>query len=177
MAKAVDVVFLGDKNLERKLKQLGTVSQRRVLSKSMDVTAKTVIKPILKSKLPTRSVEPPEWRPELGKGVPQKSHTGRPGSLKNKLKVKSGKRSRVSISRLVMMPTRKRLGIPDNYPFYYPAAIEYGVKFNRFMGRQQAPKKYFRTVYQQHRGPIVGKLRSEARRQMVAEAARLRKMK
>lgn len=177
MAKAVSVSIFGTKAIERKFKSLAHGGQKRVLTRAMNQTAKKAVKPILQRQMPSRSFDPPLWPSEVGGAMVAQSHTGAPGVMKNKMKVKAGKRSRTSISQLVMLPTRDKLGIPDDYDFYYPAAIEYGVKFNKLTKKPQPAKRYMRTVFSQHRGPIVARLNSEGRKAMTREAARMKRMK
>lgn len=169
-ADPVQVQLFGDKSLARRFKNLERNMQRKVLRPMVDKVAKNTVKPILQNELPTRSFNPPKNRSY--RGQPGPSHTGPPGVLKRNLKVRPVKRSRTFVGRVVMMPTKDVLGIDDDYDFYYPAALEYGVKFNKLLGRPQLPKPVFRTVYQRHESTIMQAVQREAAK---ALAAQLRK--
>ncbi len=158
---AIQVELFGDKKLTRQFKNLERNMQRKVLTPMTDRVAKKTVRPILQRELPVRSFDPPanwRYRGELGP-----SHTGPPGVMRAKLKVVAIKRSRVSVGRVVRLPIKEELGIPKDYDFYYPAAIEYGVKFNKFTRRPQPAKRILRTVYQRHEATIQAAVQREAR--------------
>jgi hypothetical protein len=92
--------------------------------------------------------------------------------MRDNIKVKAVKRSRRTVGRVVMLPTRDTLEIPSGYSFYYPAAIEYGVKFNYVMGRPQPAKRIMRTVYQRHHSAIQAAVQKHAREAVNKEAKR-----
>jgi hypothetical protein len=164
----VQVSLFGDKNLERKFARLERNMQRKVLRPMTDRVAKKTVLPLIKREMPTRKQNPPRNLPY--QGHPGPSHTGPPGSLKNNLRVVAIKRSRKVVGRVIMTPLREQLGIPKKYPFYYPVAVESGLKFNRLMGGPQPGKHILRTVYRRHEARIMAAVQKEARIALEREA-------
>jgi hypothetical protein len=174
MATAVQVQLFGDKKLERTFKHLERNIQRKVLRPMTDKVAKKTIKPGIESEIPTRSFDPPKWPIATGSNIKEVSHTGPPGSMKNNIYVKPIKRTRTAVGRVVMLPTRDTLGISKDNPFYYPAAIEYGVKFNKLTQRPQPGKAILRTYYSRKESEVQAAVQREARAALMKEVKKIK---
>jgi hypothetical protein len=171
MASFAQVDMFGDRKTLRQFKNLERNVQRRVLRPLTQNVAKKTVQPILQRELPSRSFDPPTRLSY--NGIPGPSHTGPPGVMRNNLKVKAIKRTRKTVGRVVMLPVREVLGVPDSSKaFYYPAAIEYGVSFNKLIGRPQPAKRIMRTLYQRHNAAVQSAVQKEARAAMKALAKR-----
>ena len=105
MAKAdfIDISYLGDKKLQRKLNRMVIQAQRKIVRKAMREAMKPVV--------------------TVAKGYAP-IDTGR---LKRSLKLRS-KTRRGNTSIRIVTGTREQLGIDPNAKGFYPAAIEYGSK-------------------------------------------------
>lgn len=103
MSDFIDISFLGDKQLQAKLKRLAIQSQRKILRTAM-----------------RKAMKPVKERAQAL--VPVDS-----GALRNSIRQKS--RTKRGISRaFVSTGTRQELGIPSDAKGYYPAVIEYGTR-------------------------------------------------
>jgi len=102
MANFIDIAVIGDKELQRKLKALDIKMQKKIIHKALRAAAK----PILAQSKATA--------PVLS------------GRLKKSLKLRARRARRGVFGVQVMTGTRQELGIPAGYPYYYPAAVEYG---------------------------------------------------
>lgn len=99
---SVNVKLLGDKKLDKKLKELESRTQKKVVRKAMRNTAKAVQKDV-RSAAPVAS-----------------------GRLRKSIKVRASKRSRRRIGIEVRTGERSELGIEPSERGYYPASIEFG---------------------------------------------------
>jgi hypothetical protein len=120
--------MLGDKALERDLRQLADTGQRRVLKRAM-VKPAALIRKAVRERVPGSG----EDHQRLKKGVKSKAMKG----------------SRTFFGRAVSLPTRDELGIPADAKGYWPAALEYGhaiVRGGRVVGRVK-PYSYLRAGF------------------------------
>lgn len=150
--------------LRRLLKEMKTLDvklQKKVFTQSVNVTTRKVIMPAVKAKINARSTKvfnlPYQKRGLTTRAI---SHTSPAGTLRNKMKVRAIKRTRKAVGRLVATPPRKELGIPDSYPGYYPAFLEYG---SSPFGKG---KPYLRGTLEQNQSKITNRFASEARKRM-----------
>tara|TARA_R110002012_G_scaffold120651_1_gene270055 strand:+ start:12238 stop:12759 length:522 start_codon:yes stop_codon:yes gene_type:complete len=158
-------VIFDQAELRRLVAELGKLDvklQKKVFTQSLNATTRKVVLPAVKAKVNARSTD--VFRlpyPKLGLSTPAISHTTPPGTLRKTLKVKALKRSRKRVGRLVATPTREALGIPDDYPGYYPAFLEYG---SSKLGTK--PRPYLRGTFEAERGNITRFFAKEARKRM-----------
>lgn len=103
---AVDIKMLGDKGLERMLRELPDKAQKKVVRQAMRATVKTLHKELIRR------------APVLLGNV-----TDLKGAFAQQ-KVTPGKRSRDSITLGIPMPTREEVGIEGDY--YHPMHVEFG---------------------------------------------------
>lgn len=105
MAREIDLTFLGDKQLEKKLHGLETKIEKKALRHAMRRAGKIVLA-TAKTLAPRRS-----------------------GRMADTLKVRSAKKSNANsgqVGVVVQTGTRDQLGIPEDAKYYYPAGVEYG---------------------------------------------------
>lgn len=98
----IDISILGDKKLTASFNKLALKTQKKFTRKALRAGAK-VVQQEYKARVPVDT-----------------------GRLKRGIKVRAGKRSRRGISINIETPTRDKLGIEADDPYYYPAIIEYG---------------------------------------------------
>lgn len=98
----IDIRIFGDKKLTRKFTQFERKFQRDFVRKGLRAAGKVIER---------------EWKAQTPVDT---------GHYKRGLKVRAMKRSRTRIGYMVISPTRRELGIPDDAEFYYPAVIEFG---------------------------------------------------
>lgn len=110
----VDIRFIGDKELQRKLNRLDPEIQRRVLTESMAVAGEIVLK-AAKANAPVRT----------GKH--------RDNIRMRKVNRKRGRNRGIGVE--VVSGTRKKLGISPDDKFYYPAALEFGAPSRNIAAR------------------------------------------
>ena len=103
MTDFIDISFIGDAKLQRKLKQIALQAQRKIVRAALRKSMKQV-KDRAKSLVPVDS-----------------------GKLRDSIHQKS--RTKRGISRaFVATGTRDQLGIPSDAKGFYPAVIEYGTR-------------------------------------------------
>lgn len=103
MTDYIDVSFIGDKKLERKLKRMALATQRKIVRAGINKAMKQV-KDRAKELVPVDT-----------------------GKLRDSIKQK--RRTRRGISRaMVVTGTREELGIGANERGFYPAVLEYGTR-------------------------------------------------
>ena len=103
MSDYIDITFLGDAELQRKLKRIAFQAQRKIVRAALRKSMKQV-KDRAQALVPVDS-----------------------GLLRNSIHQKS--RTKRGISRaFVATGTRDQLGIPSDAKGYYPAVIEYGTR-------------------------------------------------
>ena len=103
MSDYIDITFLGDAELQRKLKRIAFQAQRKIVRAALRKSMKQV-KDRAQALVPVDS-----------------------GLLRNSIHQKS--RTKRGISRAyVATGTREQLGIPSDAKAYYPAVIEYGTR-------------------------------------------------
>jgi len=103
MSDYIDITFLGDAELQRKLKRIAFQAQRKIVRAALRKSMKQV-KDRAQALVPVDS-----------------------GLLRNSIHQKS--RTKRGISRaFVATGTREQLGIPSDAKGYYPAVIEYGTR-------------------------------------------------
>lgn len=109
MALAVDIKMLGDKGLERMLRDLPDKVQKKVLRTTLRAVAKTA-------------------RDEAVRRVPRKTGNLAAALKRSRIRVGKGrgKGSRDRVSFVYDLPTRDLLDIPADSKWYYPAHLEYG---------------------------------------------------
>ncbi len=101
MGKFIDISLMGDRKLQRKLKRLPIVVQRKIVRHALREAARPVLA-TAKALVPVDT-----------------------GRLKKSLKIRSaGKRGQAGI--VVRTGTRAELGIPEDAKYFYPAALEFG---------------------------------------------------
>ena len=102
MAKSLDISVLGDKALSRKLKKLPGVAQGKVVRPAMRAAAKEIVLPAIRAEIHDVT-----------------------GNLSRNLMIRAAK-SKAFTGVLVMPGTREKMGIPNDDPYYYPSAVEFG---------------------------------------------------
>lgn len=102
MAKTIDVMVFGDKQLQRRLSNLILKLQRKVVRKSLREAARP-IHAASKAKCPVLT-----------------------GRLRKSIKLRAMRRARGRFGMRIITGTREELGIPADEPYYYPAAVETG---------------------------------------------------
>ena len=103
MTDYIDISVLGDKELQKMLKNLDIKLQRKYVRQSIN-RAMLPVKNRAKALVPVNT-----------------------GKLKDSIKKRA--RTKRGISRaMVVTGTKQELGIPENAKGYYPAAIEYGTR-------------------------------------------------
>ena len=107
---SVDIQFLGDKELEAKLRRLSGPEQRRAVISALRASAKRTMPRLIHNI----------------SGNPVKVRTGRLVSAFLQQSVKSEKSDRNLIRLGIPFPTRDQLGISADDPYYYPTAVEFG---------------------------------------------------
>lgn len=137
------------RRVRKTLGKLPDTLQKKVLREAIRRTNRETILPKVKDKIRARSFDPPSLRYPAGKGEPMVSHTGRPGILRDKMTVRSIKRTRKYVGSVIVTPTREQLGIDPKYKGYYPAFLEY-----RKSPIGNAPQPYLRGTFRQNLGLI-----------------------
>jgi len=102
MARRIDLSLLGDKRLERQLKRLPVIAQRKVVRRAMREAARPV-------------------QAEAERLAPR----GETGRMAATIKIKAAK-GKAGLGVVVQTGTREELGIAADDPYYYPFAVEYG---------------------------------------------------
>jgi hypothetical protein len=105
----VDVSFIGDRELERKLRTLAGPMQRKIVRAALRESAKRTLPRVISNL----------------SGEPVGVRTGTLRAAFAAQKVRAG-RSRRGIRLGITFPTRDELGIAPDDPYFYPAAVEYG---------------------------------------------------
>lgn len=155
MPAAVDISLLGDKALERKLRRLEVKAQRTIVRQALREAAKIVA-------AAARDL------------VPVKT-----GALKRSIivralgtaRLKAGsRRSRSELGSEVRTGTRAKLGIPPDYPWYYPASVEYGFTTSR--GQVVPAHPYMRPALDNNLARIVASIRRDIAAGIIREAKR-----
>lgn len=99
----VQIQVLGDKVIERRLHELADATQKKVVTHALREGGRPVLK-TAQTLCPVRT-----------------------GALKKSLKLRAYKKRRQGIFGVaVFTGTRRELGIPEGYRWYYPMAVEYG---------------------------------------------------
>lgn len=147
MPIAVNVKFLGSRELERKLAKLEAKVQRSIVRKALRRIAATV-KPLMEAAIPIDT-----------------------GLLKSQgLRLRAAKRSRTNLGVNIMTPSRKELGISSDSPYYYPAHVEFGHN-SPLTGKVHAVS-YIRAVMDRVRETKIKELGHEVGRAIEQEARR-----
>ena len=101
LTQSIDLSLLGDKRLERQLKRLPVIAQRKVVRRAMRDAARPVLA-------------------EAQRLCPVDS-----GAMRASLKIRAAG-AKAGMGVVVQTGSREELGIPADQPFYYPFAVEYG---------------------------------------------------
>ena len=150
------------RRLKRGLGKLPFTLQKKVLRETIRRVNREVVLPAVKEKIKPRSFDPPVWNAVKGIGPAHMSHDKRPGILRDKMTVRSIKRTRTAVGSVVVTPTRKQLGIPEWSLSFYPAALEY----QKSQAFGNAPRPYMRGTLRDQRGNIERAFVSIARKRM-----------
>ena len=144
------------------MRNLDVNLQKKVFTQSINATTRKVILPAVRAKINVRSQDVKNL-PYQKRGLkkPMLSHTSAPGALKRGLKVRAIKRTRKAVGRLVATPHKKELEIPESYPGYYPAFLEFG---SSPFGN--APQPYLRGTMEQNLSKIESFFVKESRRRI-----------
>jgi len=102
MAKFIDIQMIGDKELQRKLRELPIAMERKIVRKALREAARPVLA-AAKALAPVLT-----------------------GRMKAGMKLRAEKAKRGHFGVQVVTPTRKELGIAGDDPYYYPMAVEVG---------------------------------------------------
>ena len=144
-----DITMLGDKGLERMLKQLPDKSQDQAVRFGVRKAAVVAKREMLR-RVPTDT-----------------------GDLKRLLaaqKLKSiNRRGVLSIG--AAFPTRDELGIPANAEAFWPAALEYGHGFPGSTGKDVRPRPYLRPAIDENESRLIGII-AKAMRDKIPKIAR-----
>jgi len=142
----IDISFLGDRELEKKLRKLGDPrTQASAARSALRDGAKVVL------------------------GESQRLVPVRTGRLKESLKVRAfsagSRKKRGEFGREVRTGTREELGIAPDDPGYYPAAVEFG-------HGNVPPRSYLRAAAQNVKTEALATVRSALWRRIQQEARR-----
>jgi len=99
---SVNIEVLGDKALQKALNALPITMERKIVTQALRKAAKPVLA-TAKARCPVKT-----------------------GALRKSLKLRAIKRRKGNFGVRIMTGTRKELGIPAEYPYYYPAHVELG---------------------------------------------------
>ena len=148
------------KDLIKRLSKLPNVMTRKVMAQTSRRVQEGTVKPIVVNRIEPRKFDPPMWNAIRGVGPKRLSHTGPRGILKKAMaskgpaghkRIKALKRSRTRVGYRLMSPTRAELGIPGDYPGYYPAFLEF-----RVSPIGNAPEPFMRGTYAGNKSKVVG---------------------
>jgi len=106
----IDISLLGDEALSKLLARLSGPVQRRVVSKAMRASAKRIQGHVVSNL----------------SGSPVHVRSGDLRAAFSGARVRAGKGKRGVIRLGIEWPTRDKLGIAADDPYFYPTAIEYG---------------------------------------------------
>lgn len=143
--QGIDISLLGDKELSKKLERLAGKSQRKVVRGAITKAAKIPLKE-----------------------AKQRAPKGKSGLLRKNIKSKSIKRSRKLSGRVIQTGTRVQMNIPSASKYYYPAAIEYGVKSSNSKKRQKGTP-FLRPALLNNKTKIFSLLKSEIGKGIIKE--------
>lgn len=107
MPTFVDISMLGDKALQRALKRLPIVVERKIVRQAIRKGAK-ILQAAATANIPRVTGRHTDLLRDVG------------------IKIKAIKRSRGRFGVLIMSPTREELDIPADDKYYWPAVIEFG---------------------------------------------------
>lgn len=145
MTDYIDISFLGDKELQRKLKQIEIKAERKIVRSAISKAMKQV-KDRAKELAPVNL-----------------------GRLKASIKQQS--RTKRGISRAkVVTGTREELGVDDNQKGFYPAAIEYGYKTSS--GKVIPAKPFMRRAITEKQDSVMKETRDRIAQGIEREAKR-----
>ena len=138
-SRRFDIRVLGDKKLQKALRQFPEKVERKVLRKAMRTAFKTTLDRA-KALVPVRS-----------------------GALKRSLKLRSRRGGRRKIAFAIFTGDRARLGVSERTKAgrargYYPAAIEFGWNAR---GRSVPARPWMRTALKESEAQVFEKLRRE----------------
>ena len=148
-----DITMLGDKGLERMLKQLPDKAQDQAVRFGVRKAAEVAKQEMLR-RVPTDTGE-----------LKQLLAAGKLKSINRRGVLSIGSR----------LPTREELGIPAEAKSFWPSALEYGHAFPGHEGKDVAPRPFMRPAIDENRPRLIGIVADTLRKKIPKIAAKLAK--